>query len=149
LSPSQQKFVISVEPGRQKPGTDLDAEARLRKELTAIFASRTRKEWTDFFIATDIAGAPAFLGADLFDDDHAKARRLLYEEAQPNGTSQRLIGTCIKTKSDKVLHRQQRRRLGSIRKSYSKRWQATTRPELSSFVRRAQSEHRRILLEGK
>lgn len=48
------------EPGRQKPGTDLETEARLREELTAIFKTRTRKEWTEFFIATDIAGAPAF-----------------------------------------------------------------------------------------
>lgn len=71
---------------------------RLRGELTAIFKERTRKEWADFFIASDIAGAPAFLGADLFDDDHAKVRRLVYDEAQSDGTSQRLMGTCIKTK---------------------------------------------------
>ncbi|WP_231513357.1 CoA transferase [Mycobacterium paragordonae] len=68
--------------------------------MTAIFKERTRKEWTDFFIATDIAGAPAFLGADLFDDDHAKVRRLVYDEAQSDGASQRLMGTCIKTKPD-------------------------------------------------
>lgn len=88
------------EPGRQKPGEDAEAEARLREQLTAIFKSRTRRQWTDFFIATDIAGAPAFLGADLFEDDHTKARRLVYEQAQPDGTSQRFIGTCIKTKPD-------------------------------------------------
>jgi crotonobetainyl-CoA:carnitine CoA-transferase CaiB-like acyl-CoA transferase len=88
------------EPGCQRPGKDLEAEVRLREELTAIFKERTRKEWTDFFIATDIAGAPAFLGADLFDDHHVKVRRLAYEQAQPDGTSQRMIGTCIKTKPD-------------------------------------------------
>lgn len=65
-----------------------------------LFKERTRREWTDFFIATDIAGAPAFLGADLFDDDHTKARRLVYEQAESDGTSQRLIGTCVKTKPD-------------------------------------------------
>jgi crotonobetainyl-CoA:carnitine CoA-transferase CaiB-like acyl-CoA transferase len=88
------------EPGRGRPGEDVEVEARLREELTAIFEGRTRKEWTDFFIATDIAGAPAFLGADLFDDDHAKDRRLTYEQTQPNGTSQRMMATCIKTKPD-------------------------------------------------
>lgn len=88
------------EPGRQRPGEDPESEARLREKLTSIFQSRTREEWTDFFIATNIAGAPAFLGADLFDDDHVRARRLVYEQAQPDGTSQRLIGTCIKTKPD-------------------------------------------------
>ncbi|OBG34109.1 hypothetical protein [Mycobacterium sp. E3198] len=60
--------------------------------LAALHAAgREGKRWTAFFIATDIAGAPAFLGADLFDDDHAKARRLVYEQAQPNGASQRLM----------------------------------------------------------
>lgn len=44
----------------------------------------------------------------------------------------------------KDLHRQQRRTLGSIRKSYSAPWQATTRPEWSAFVRRVQSERRRV-----
>lgn len=88
------------ELGRQEPGENLAAEARLREELTAIFKTRTRREWTDFFIATDIAGAPAFLGSDLFDDDHTKARRLVYEQAQPDGTLRRLVGTCIKTKPD-------------------------------------------------
>lgn len=88
------------EPGRRKPGADAEAEAWLREELTAMFKSRTRRAWTDFFIATDIAGAPAFLGADLFEDDHTKARRLVYEQAQVDGTSQRFIGTCIKTKPD-------------------------------------------------
>jgi len=67
---------------------------------TLVWGSGFRRDWTDFFIATDIAGAPAFLGADLFDDDHARARRLIYEQAQPDGTSQRLIGTCIKSKPD-------------------------------------------------
>ncbi|WP_244896040.1 CaiB/BaiF CoA transferase family protein [Mycobacterium asiaticum] len=88
------------EPGRRKPGEDVEAEVLLRNELTAIFKARTRREWTEFFIATDIAGAPAFLGADLFDDDHTKARRLVYEQAHPDGTSKRMVGTCIKTKPD-------------------------------------------------
>jgi crotonobetainyl-CoA:carnitine CoA-transferase CaiB-like acyl-CoA transferase len=71
--------------------------------LTDIFKTRTRREWTEFFIATDIAGAPAFLGADLFDDEHTKARQLVYEQAQPDGIPQRLIGTCIKTKPDEAF----------------------------------------------
>ena len=42
----------------------------------------------------------------------------------------------------------QRRTLGSIRKSYSAPWRATTRPEWSAFVRRVQSEHRRMPPHG-
>jgi len=34
---------------------------------------------------------------------HAKDRRLTYEQAQPGGTSQRMMGTCIKTKPDELF----------------------------------------------
>ena len=47
---------------------------KLRAELADIFRARTRSEWTQFFIDTNIAGAPAFLDGDLFDDPHVKAR---------------------------------------------------------------------------
>ena len=88
------------EPGRQRPGEDLAADACVRNELTSIFKTRTRTQWTEFFIATDIAGAPAFLGADLFDDEHTKIRGLVYEQAMPDGITKRLLGTCIKTGTD-------------------------------------------------
>jgi crotonobetainyl-CoA:carnitine CoA-transferase CaiB-like acyl-CoA transferase len=37
---------------------------------------------------------------DLSDDGHTKARRLVYEQAQPDGTSKRIVGTCTKTNPD-------------------------------------------------
>jgi len=90
-----------LEPGRVHPGQDGEAEDYVRRELTAIFKSRTRSQWIEFFIATNIAGAPAYQGADLFEDAHAKARQLTYEESQPNGSTKRLIGTCIKTDGER------------------------------------------------
>jgi crotonobetainyl-CoA:carnitine CoA-transferase CaiB-like acyl-CoA transferase len=86
------------EPGNAPPGDDSQADDQLRSELTAIFKSRTRHEWTEFFIATDIAGAPAFESSDLFDDDHVRARGMVYEPAADSRPPLRLIATPVKTK---------------------------------------------------
>jgi crotonobetainyl-CoA:carnitine CoA-transferase CaiB-like acyl-CoA transferase len=87
-------------PGRLRPGVDPELESRVRRDLTEIFKSRTRSEWTQLFIDANIAGAPAFLGADLFDDDHVIARGLVYEQTTDGEAPLRLLGTCIKTKPD-------------------------------------------------
>jgi crotonobetainyl-CoA:carnitine CoA-transferase CaiB-like acyl-CoA transferase len=88
------------EPGLARLGDDPQADEHLRSELTAIFKGRTRREWTDFFIATDIAGAPAFQGSDLFEDEHVQARDMVYELRTERQTPIRLIATPIKTESD-------------------------------------------------
>jgi crotonobetainyl-CoA:carnitine CoA-transferase CaiB-like acyl-CoA transferase len=87
--------------GHAHPSTDPAGHEKLRIELTEIFKSRTRSEWTRFFIDTNIAGAPAFLDADLLDDPHVKARNLVYE--QPSSvldTTLRMMRTPIKTEQD-------------------------------------------------
>jgi crotonobetainyl-CoA:carnitine CoA-transferase CaiB-like acyl-CoA transferase len=81
------------EPGRADPSENPSAVTTVRAELRDIFKSRTRSEWIQFFIETDIAGAPAFLGADLFDDPHVEARELVYEDV----TGKRMLGTPIKS----------------------------------------------------
>ena len=139
------------EPGRQQPGTDPEAEARLREELTAIFESRTRREWTDFFIATDIAGAPAFLGADLFDDDHG---RLADSSTNSLGRTGRATigGTCIKTKPDERFAPQAEPHVGQHTEEFLgvlagydaagiERLRLSVRSELSRIA--AKSSHRR------
>ena len=68
-----------MSPDGARLGDDPQADERLRSELTAIFKGRTRREWTEFFITTDIAGAPAFESSDLLDDEHVKARAMVYE----------------------------------------------------------------------
>jgi len=88
------------EPGTVRSGEAPELETRLRRNLTEIFKSRTRREWTEFFIASDIAGAPAFLGSDLFDDDHVRARGLVYEQSGTESRPMRLLGSCIKTKQE-------------------------------------------------
>ncbi|KKC05070.1 formyl-CoA transferase [Mycobacterium nebraskense] len=88
------------ELGRARLGDDPHADEHLRSELTAIFKSRSRREWTDFFIATDIAGAPAFESSDLLDDEHVAARHMVYEPPAANRPPLRLIASPIKTKPD-------------------------------------------------
>ncbi|WP_374022308.1 CaiB/BaiF CoA transferase family protein [Mycobacterium sp. HNNTM2301] len=89
------------ELGQARFGDDPHADEDLRRELTAIFKGRSRREWTDFFITADIAGAPAFEGGDLLDDDHVKARAMVYERHAEGRPSLRLIAVPIKTKPDR------------------------------------------------
>ena len=89
------------EPGRARLGEDTAADDFVRGALTEVFRTRSRREWTEFFIATDIAGAPAFQGSDLLDDEHVKARGMVYEPTAERNSPLRLIGTPIKTKPDR------------------------------------------------
>jgi len=98
------RFCVAVdrmdlyEPGLARPGEDPQADEHLRTELTTIFKQRTRREWTEFFIATDIAGAPAFDSDDLLDDEHVKARDMVYEPPAERRPPLRLIATPVKTR---------------------------------------------------
>ncbi|MCF7549514.1 CaiB/BaiF CoA-transferase family protein [Pseudonocardia sp. WMMC193] len=49
------------------------------RELDALFRTRTRAEWTDLFLAHDIAGGPVNTVADLLEDPHFRARATTYE----------------------------------------------------------------------
>ncbi|GAA4546684.1 CaiB/BaiF CoA-transferase family protein [Pseudonocardia xishanensis] len=49
------------------------------RELDALFRTRTRTEWTDLFLAHDVAGGPVNTPADLLDDPHFTARASTYE----------------------------------------------------------------------
>jgi crotonobetainyl-CoA:carnitine CoA-transferase CaiB-like acyl-CoA transferase len=78
------------------PGAESDLKARVRQELSDVFTSRTRAEWTEFFIEKNVAGAPAYVGIDVLDDPHISARGLSYEQPQYDGKTMRLFGTPIK-----------------------------------------------------
>jgi crotonobetainyl-CoA:carnitine CoA-transferase CaiB-like acyl-CoA transferase len=49
------------------------------RELDALFRTRTRAEWTDLFLAHDIAGGPVNSVTELLDDPHFTARDTTYE----------------------------------------------------------------------
>lgn len=61
---------------------DDGADARAQhvwRELDALFRTRTRAEWTDLFLAHDIAGGPVNSVTELLADPHFTARATTYE----------------------------------------------------------------------
>jgi crotonobetainyl-CoA:carnitine CoA-transferase CaiB-like acyl-CoA transferase len=83
-----------------KPGAPAGDHARgdeaLRAELAAIFQTRTRAEWVDFFIVHDVPGGPVHTADELPGDPHFRARELLYEQDHPVAGHLRLFGTPVK-----------------------------------------------------
>jgi crotonobetainyl-CoA:carnitine CoA-transferase CaiB-like acyl-CoA transferase len=84
----------------EKPGAPVGDHARgdaaLRDELAAIFRTRTRTEWLDFFVAHDIPGAPVYAVDEIPRDAHFRARDLLVEQEHPAVGGVTLFGTPIK-----------------------------------------------------
>lgn len=53
------------------------------RELTRIFATRTRAEWIEVFLEHGIAGGPVNSVRDLLDDPHFRARETTYTVSHP------------------------------------------------------------------
>src|SRR5439155_25531788 len=72
------------------PGADVGEHARhdvaLRRELAAIFRTRTQREWVAFFIEHDVPGGPVHDLASLLDDEQFRARARVIEHPQPDAT---------------------------------------------------------------
>jgi crotonobetainyl-CoA:carnitine CoA-transferase CaiB-like acyl-CoA transferase len=83
------------EPGNRPQGQDPTLDARTRQELAELFLTRTRAEWAQFFMEADVAGVPAYLGADVIDDPHVQTRDLFYAREYPGEGELTLVGTCI------------------------------------------------------
>jgi crotonobetainyl-CoA:carnitine CoA-transferase CaiB-like acyl-CoA transferase len=83
------------EPG-SNPGKDPGVDAQVRGELAALFRTRTRADWAQLFMDANVAGIPAYLGADVVDDPHVRTRGLFYEREYPGEGNLTLVGTCIR-----------------------------------------------------
>src|SRR6266851_9090779 len=77
-----------------------DQREQVRTALTGIFKTRTRAEWTQFFIDNNVAGAPCYRGAEVLEDPHVRAQGIVYEQIQPDGSALRLIGSPIRLPYD-------------------------------------------------
>ncbi|MEQ3549887.1 CoA transferase [Pseudonocardia nematodicida] len=55
------------------------------RELSALFRTRTKREWVDLFLAHDVSGGPVNTVEELLDDPHFAARGAVYEVAGPDG----------------------------------------------------------------
>lgn len=82
------------------PGDPVDDHASgnemLRAELQAIFATRVRAEWVEFFIVNNIAGGPVNTYEELVEDPQFKARGLQYRLEHPRAGSLDLFGTPVR-----------------------------------------------------
>jgi len=83
------------------PGAEFGEHARgetaLRRELAAIFATRTQAEWVQLFIEADVPGGPVHTATSLLEDPQFRARTQLVEQDHPEAGQLRLIGTPVHT----------------------------------------------------
>jgi crotonobetainyl-CoA:carnitine CoA-transferase CaiB-like acyl-CoA transferase len=68
----------------------------LRRELVAIFKTRTQGEWTSFFLEYDVPGGPIYDLQGALEDPHFLARDNVFEQEVPGVGLMRAIGTPIK-----------------------------------------------------
>ncbi len=73
--------------------------SRVRKELGAIFAGRTRDEWIRFFEGTDVCLAPVLDLPEALDDPHLRERGMIVDVESPLGGIDRQVGFPLKFRS--------------------------------------------------
>jgi crotonobetainyl-CoA:carnitine CoA-transferase CaiB-like acyl-CoA transferase len=80
----------------------LDVEGEeLWRELDALFRTRTKREWTELFLANDIAGGPVNTVEELLDDPHFATRDTTYDVDGRYGPLRlaaspvRVVGECF------------------------------------------------------
>jgi crotonobetainyl-CoA:carnitine CoA-transferase CaiB-like acyl-CoA transferase len=78
-------------------GEHAAGDVELRRELAAIFATRTQAEWVALFLAADVPGGPVHDVASLVTDPQFAARTNLVEHDHPVAGPLRLLGTPIHT----------------------------------------------------
>jgi crotonobetainyl-CoA:carnitine CoA-transferase CaiB-like acyl-CoA transferase len=85
----------------RSPGAEFGEHARgdreLRKELTALFATRTQAEWLRLFLDADVPGAPVHTATSLLEDPQFHDRAQIIEQEHPEVGTLRLLGTPVHT----------------------------------------------------
>jgi crotonobetainyl-CoA:carnitine CoA-transferase CaiB-like acyl-CoA transferase len=83
----------------QRPGADVGEHAsgdkELRRELTAIFVTKTQAEWMRLFLEVDVPGGPVNSVAGLLDDPQFLARAQHVEQEHPEAGHLTLLGSPI------------------------------------------------------
>lgn len=72
---------------------DLD---RVKAEVAAIIATRTRNEWAEHFMTVDACVEPVLGLAEAFDDGQARARGMVRQVALPGGGEVRQVGFPVR-----------------------------------------------------
>ncbi len=76
-------------------GEHASGDLELRRELAAIFATRTRAEWVSFFGEHDVPGGPVHRGTEVRDDPHFQARARIIEQDHPQAGRIRMLGSPV------------------------------------------------------
>ncbi len=76
-------------------GEHAAGDLELRRELAAIFATRTRAEWVSFFGEHDVPGGPVHRGTEVRDDPHFRARARIIEQDHPQAGRIRMLGSPV------------------------------------------------------
>ena len=76
-------------------GEHARGDVGLRRELAAIFATRTQSEWVAFFLEHDVPGGPVHAPADLVDDPQFQARFGASPRNAPDASG--MLGTPVHT----------------------------------------------------
>jgi crotonobetainyl-CoA:carnitine CoA-transferase CaiB-like acyl-CoA transferase len=88
----------------KKPGVPVGDHARgdeeLRRELAAIFRTRTRANWVQFFLDHNLPGGPVYDPHEVPSDPHFRTRQLLFEQDHPTAGRLRLFGTPVKVRDE-------------------------------------------------
>ncbi len=74
-------------------GEHARGDTELRRQLAALFATRTQAEWVRFFIEADIPGGPVHATSELEADPQFAARANILEQQHSEAGPLRLLGT--------------------------------------------------------
>jgi crotonobetainyl-CoA:carnitine CoA-transferase CaiB-like acyl-CoA transferase len=73
----------------------------VRSELARLFALRTKREWTDLFLANDIAGGPVNTVDELLQDPHFRSRATTYAVSAPDGREYRFAASPVRVPGER------------------------------------------------
>lgn len=76
-----------------------DEGARVKAEIGAIFASRTRDEWVAFFQDKDVCFSPVLALGEALDHPNVSARGMVVEVESPFGGKDKQLGPPLKFRS--------------------------------------------------
>jgi len=85
--------------GGSEFGEHARGDVRLRRELAALFVTRTQTEWVQLFVDADVPGAPVHTAGELLDDPQFIARTRVLEQDHPDVGPLRLLDTPIRSDS--------------------------------------------------
>jgi alpha-methylacyl-CoA racemase len=83
-----------------------------KKEVRAIFLSKTAEEWNEVFRGIEACVEPVLSFAEACEHEQIKAREMIVEVPKPNGSAQKQIAFPIKFSSAQPVYKHIGKRLG-------------------------------------